>query len=107
MQGELDYQVIESSVTLVASHCSTNQARINHMNRKKAFSIHSASGSETVLTYRLLCVPLISISFPAWQKGETQLSRSLNVSSLALRAIAMVVFSVNFISGLFPPSRKT
>ena len=77
--------------------------------RERASSLQSASGSEAVLTCRLLCrcSPSVSISFPAWQKGETQLSRSLNVSSLALRAIAMAVFSVNFISGLFPPSRKT
>ena len=58
-----------------------------------AFSLHSASGSEAVLTCRLLWV---SFQFPSLsqigRRGETWLWRTLTVSCFALRMIAMVGF---------------
>ena len=67
--------------------------------RERASSLHSASGPEVVLTCRLLWVPL---QFPSLsqlvRRGETRLLRTLTVSCLALRAIAMAGLSVYFIS---------
>ena len=58
---------------------------------KRASSLHSASGSEAVLTCRLLWVPLQFLSLSQLgTRGETRLLRTLTVSCLALRAIAMV-----------------
>ena len=58
-----------------------------------ASSLHSASGSEVVLTCRLLWVPL---QFPSLsqlgRRGETRLLRTLTVSCFALRGIAMLRF---------------
>ena len=60
---------------------------------ERASSLHSASGSEAVLTCRLLRVPL---QFPSLsqlgRRGETQLSRTLTVSCFALRDIVMEGF---------------
>ena len=66
---------------------------------KRASSLHSASGSEAVLTCRLLWVPLQFLSLSQLgTRGETRLSRSLTVNCFALRAIAMAGLSVYFIS---------
>ena len=60
---------------------------------ERASSLHSASGSEAVLTCRLLWVPL---QFPSLsqlgRRGETRLLRTLTVSCFALRGIAMLRF---------------
>lgn len=58
---------------------------------ERASNLHSASGSEAVLTCRLLWV---SFQFPSLsqlgRRGETWLWRTLTVSCFALRMIAMV-----------------
>ena len=60
---------------------------------KRASGLHSASGSEAVLTCRLLWVSpqFLSLS-QLGRRGETWLLRSLTVSCFALRAIAMAGF---------------
>ena len=60
---------------------------------ERASSLHSASGSEAVLTCRLLWIPpqLPSLS-QLGRRGETQLSRTLTVSCFALRVIVMARF---------------
>ena len=58
---------------------------------ERASSLHSASGSEAVLTCRLLWIPLQLPSLSQLgRRGETQLSRTLTVSCFALRVIVMV-----------------
>ena len=60
---------------------------------KRASSLHSASGSEAVLTCRLLWVSLQFPSLPQLcRRGETLVSRTLTVSCFAPRGIAMVGF---------------
>ena len=64
---------------------------------ERASSLYPASGSEAVLTFRLLWVPL---KFPSLSqlggRGETRLSRMLTVSCFALRSIVMVGFLCMF-----------
>ena len=77
---------------------------------ERASSLYPASGSEAVLTCRLLWVPL---QFPSLShlgiRGETRLSRTLTVSCFALRSIVMVGFSlyVSLIPESFPSSKNT
>lgn len=60
---------------------------------KRASGLHSASGSEAVLTCRLLWVPLQFLSLSQLgTRGETRVSRTLTVSCFSLRGIAMVGF---------------
>ena len=60
---------------------------------KRASGLHSASGSEAVLTCRLLWVPL---QFPSLSQlsrsSETLLSRTLTVSCFSLSGIAIARF---------------
>ena len=60
---------------------------------ERASNLHSASGSEAVLTCRFLWVPL---QFPSLSQlsrsSETLLSRSLTVSCFSLRGIAIARF---------------
>ena len=63
------------------------------LREEKAFSLHSASWSEAVLTCRLLWVPLQFLSLSQLgTRGETRVSRTLTVSCFSLRGIAMVGF---------------
>ena len=63
------------------------------LREEKAFSLHSASWSEAVLTCRLLWVPLQFPSLSQFgRRGETWPSRSPTVSCFVLRGIAMVGF---------------
>ena len=74
---------------------------------ERAPSLHSASGSEAVLTGRLPWVPLqFRPLSQLGRSGETRLSRSLTVNCFALRAFAMVRFLCMFYSRTLPPSKK-
>ena len=85
MERDLGCQALSSCVTLGGSHDSINQERRSRL--------HSASGSEAVLTCRLLWVPLQFLSLSQLgRSGETQLSRILTVSYFALREIALARF---------------
>ena len=101
----LDCQALSPRMTLGGSLGSTKQARTIPYERGESIQssvcIRVWGCAHLQIT---LGSPPVSISFPAWQKSETQLSRSLTVSRLALRVIAMAVFSVYIISELFPPS---
>ena len=64
---------------------------------KRASSLHSASGSEAVLTCRLLWVPLQFLSLSQLgTRGETRLSRSLTVSCFPLWVTAVARFLCTF-----------
>ena len=90
-------------MTLGASHGSTIRIELCPVKGEGACHLHFASGFEAVLTCRLLWVPL---QFPSLsqliRRGETWLLRTLTVSCLALRAIAMVGFLCIFHSRTLP-----
>ena len=94
---DLGCQALSSCVTLGGSCGSTSQVRTYPVKGEIASSLHSASGSEAVLTCRLLW---LSFQFPSLsqigRRGETWLWRILTVSCFALRMIAMVGFLCRF-----------
>ena len=64
---------------------------------ERASSLHSASGSEALLTCRFLWIPLQFLSLcQLGRRVEARLSRTLTVSCFALRVIAMVGFLCRF-----------
>ena len=64
---------------------------------ERASNLHSASGSEAVLTCRLLWVSLQFLSLSQLgTRGETRLSRSLTVSCFPLWVTAVASFLCTF-----------
>ena len=77
-------------MALAGSRGSTIRLEPCPVKGERASRLHSASGSEALLTCRLLRVPLWFLPLSQLvRRGETRLSRSLTVNCFALRVIAM------------------
>ena len=96
-ERDVGSQVLSPHVTLGGSSGSLTRLEPCPMKEERAYSLHSASRSEAVLTCILLWVPLQFPSLSQFgRRGETWPSRSLTVSCFVLRGIAMVGFLCMF-----------